>query len=81
MRMFLGRLATITMVALSPMAIVTLAAPAVSSADCGGGQVVYAPAAGPRLVPGRADMGAVVGAAVGAAAAAASAVGDVSFAF
>jgi len=36
MRMFLGRLATITMVALSPMAIVTLAAPAVSSADCGG---------------------------------------------
>ena len=36
MRMFLRRLATITVVALSPMAVVTLAAPAVSSADCGG---------------------------------------------
>ena len=36
MRMFLRHLAIITVVALSPMAIVTLATPAVSSADCGG---------------------------------------------
>jgi hypothetical protein len=46
-----------------------------------GGQVVCASAAGARLVPGRADVGAVVGAGVGAAATAASAVGDVSLAF
>jgi hypothetical protein len=35
MRMFFRRLATITVVALSPIAIMTLATPAVSSADCG----------------------------------------------